>query len=125
MATQTKNIQESLEDIMDIAGAVGAAIVDYENGMTLGTIGGRNLDMELAGSGNTEVVRAKKNIIHDLGIDEEIQDILISLTDQYHLIRMCDNHENVFIYLAIDRSEGNLGLARRTIDKIDQQLDLS
>ncbi len=125
MATQTLDIQDSLEEIMNVAGAIGAAIVDYENGMTLGTIGGRNLDMELAGAGNTEVVRAKKNIIHDLEIDEEIEDILISLDDQYHLIRMCDNHEDVFIYLAIDRSEGNLGLARRSIDKVDEQLELS
>lgn len=125
MATQTLDIQDSLEEIMNIDGAIGAAIVDYENGMTLGTIGGRNLDMELAGAGNTEVVRAKKNIIHDLEIDEEIEDILISMDNQYHLIRMCDNHENVFIYLAIDRSEGNLGLARRSIDKIDKQLELT
>lgn len=125
MATDTLSIQDALEKIMDIEGAVGAALVDYENGMTLGTIGGRNLDMELAGSGNTEVVRAKKNIIHDLGIDEEIDDILISLDNQYHLIRMCEKHEDVFIYVAIDRSQGNLGLARRSIDKIDEQLELT
>jgi len=125
MATRTKDIEDSLEALMDIDGAVGAAIVDYENGMTLGTIGGRNLDMELAGAGNTEVVRSKKNIIHDLGLDEEIQDILISLNSQYHLIRMCENHDDVFIYLAIDRDQGNLGLARRSIDEIDEQLELS
>lgn len=125
MATQTHDIQETLDELMNIDGAVGAAVVDYENGMTLGTIGGRNLDMELAGAGNTEVVRSKKNIIHDLGLDEEIEDILISLDSQYHLIRMCQNHENVFIYLVIDRSEGNLGLARRAIDKVDETLELS
>ena len=125
MATQTLNIESALQDIMDIAGAIGAAVVDYENGMTLGTIGGRDLDMELAGSGNTEVVRAKKNIIHDLNLDEDLEDILISLEGQYHLIRMCEHHEDVFIYLAIDRSQGNLGLARRTIDKIDKKLELA
>jgi hypothetical protein len=125
MATETKNVQESLEELMDISGAVGAAIVDYENGMTLGTIGGRDLDMELAGAGNTEVVRAKKNIAHDLGLEGAIEDILISLDSQYHLIRLCENHEDVFIYMAIDRSEGNLGLARRSIDKVDKKLELS
>ncbi len=124
MATQTQDIQDSLQDLSNIDGAVGAAIVDYENGMTLGTIGGGSLDMELAGSGNTEVVRSKKNIIHDLGLDEEIEDILISLDSQYHLIRMCQDHKNVFIYLAIDRDQGNLGLARRSIDKIDENLKL-
>lgn len=125
MATQTKDIESSLEKLMDVSGAIGAAIVDYENGMTLGTIGGRDLDMELAGAGNTEVVRAKKNTAHDLGLEGEIEDILISLEGQYHIIRMCENHENVFIYMAIDRSEGNLGLARRSIDKVDEKLELS
>jgi len=124
METNTLDIQNALDKIMDIDGAVGAAIVDFESGMTLGTIGGRNLDMELAGAGNTEVVRAKKSIIDDLGLDEEIEDILVSLESQYHLIRMCQNHEDVFIYLVIDRAEGNLGLARRSIDKVDEQLRL-
>lgn len=124
MATDTLDIQDALDEIMNVDGAIGAAIVDYESGMTLGTIGGDRLDMELAGAGNTEVVRSKKNIIQDLGLDEEIEDILISLDSQYHLLRMCEHHENVFIYLAIDRNEGNLGLARRSIDQVDQSLTL-
>jgi hypothetical protein len=124
MATDTLNIQNALEELHSIDGAIGAALVDYTSGMTLGTIGGRELDMELAGAGNTEVVRSKKNILHDLGLDDEIEDILISLDEQYHLIRMSEKHEDVFIYLAIDRSQGNLGLARRSIDKIEQKLEL-
>jgi hypothetical protein len=64
---------------MDIDGATGSAIVDYESGMTLGSEGGRSLDMELAGAGNTEVVRSKKNTLHDLRVDEKIQDLLIAL----------------------------------------------
>jgi len=118
-------VKEALNELMDIDGAVGAAVVDYENGMTLGTTGGRGLDMELAGAGNTEVVRSERNIIHDLGLDGDIEDFLISLETSYHLIRMCENHEDVFIYLVIDRDKGNLGLSRRSIDKVDERLVLS
>jgi predicted regulator of Ras-like GTPase activity (Roadblock/LC7/MglB family) len=118
-------VQEALDELMDVDGAIGAAIVDYENGMTLGTIGGRGLDMELAGAGNTEVVRSERNIIHDLDLEDDIQDLLISLNSSYHLIRMCERHEDVFIYLVIDRSDGNLGLARREIDQIDERLELT
>jgi predicted regulator of Ras-like GTPase activity (Roadblock/LC7/MglB family) len=117
-------IQEALNKLMDIDGAAGAAIVDYESGMTLGTNGGRDLDMELAGAGNTEVIRSKKNIIHDLGLDEQIQDVLVTLNSQYHLIRMCERHDDIFIYVVIERSQGNLGLARRKIDEIDKELEL-
>jgi len=117
-------VKESLEKLMQIDGAIGAAIVDYESGMTLGTNGGQDLDMQLAGAGNTEVVRSKKNIIHDLGLDEEIEDVLVSMDTQYHLIRMCERHEDIFIYVVIDRNQGNLGLARRKIDEIDKKLEL-
>ena len=118
-------IQDALERLMQIEGAIGATIVDYESGMTLGTEGGRNLDMELAGAGNTEVIRSKKKIIRDLGLDEEIQDVLVSLKSQYHLLRMCERHEDIFIYVVIERSQGNLGLARRKIDEIDKELELT
>ncbi len=118
------SVKEALTNLMDIEGAVGAAIVDYESGMTLGTDGGRNLDMELAGAGTTEVVRSEKNTVHDLGIEEDIEDLLISLDSQYHLVRMCERHEDIFIYLVINRSRGNLGLARRKIDGIDEKLEL-
>lgn len=124
MATDTLDVQVALNELNDVRGAIGAAIVDYQNGMTLGTIGGRDIDMQLAGAGNTEVVRSKKKIIDDLGLDEEIEDILISLKSQYHLIKLCKTQQDVFIYMAIDRSEGNLGLARRSIDKIDERLEL-
>ena len=123
-ASKTLSVQDALDELMDIDGAVGAAVVDYENGMTLGTVGGRNLDMELAGAGTTEVVRSERNIVHDLGLDERIEDLLVSLKSQYHLVRMCENHEDVFIYLVINRDKGNLGLARRSIDQIDEQLEL-
>jgi hypothetical protein len=123
-SSESSSVKEALDEIMDIEGAVGAAIMDYENGMTLGTIGGRNLDMELAGAGTTEVVRSERSIIHDLGLQEGVQDILITLSSQHHLVRMCQRHEDVFIYLVIDRDKGNLGLARRAIDDVDQRLEL-
>ncbi|WP_219846586.1 hypothetical protein [Salinibacter sp. 10B] len=118
------SINDAIDRLLDIDGAIGAAIVDYESGMTLGTGGGRDLDMELAGAGNTEVVRSKKNILEDLGVNDRIQDLLISLEAQYHLIRMCERHDDIFIYVVIDRNRGNLGLARRMIDQIDKKLEL-
>ncbi len=120
----TLTIQDGLTKVMELDGAIGGAIIDFESGMTLGTIGGRNIDMELAGAGNTEVLRSKRNVLRDLNLDEDIQDILITLESQYHLIRMCEKHENIFIYVVIDRENGNLGLARRKVDQIDEVLEL-
>jgi len=118
------NIQDSLNQIMEIDGAEGAAIVDYQSGMTLGTIGGGSLDMELAGAGNTEVVRAKKSVAKQLQLDEKIHDILITLDTQYHLIRMFHENENIFTYVALNKEKANLALARIQLKKIDGTLEL-
>jgi predicted regulator of Ras-like GTPase activity (Roadblock/LC7/MglB family) len=118
------NIEESLETIMNIDGAVGAALVDYQSGMTLGAIGGGKIDMELAGAGTTEVVRAKKKIIDQLKLDEVIEDILVSLESQYHLVRVFHENDNVFTYLVLDSEKANLALARMQLQEIDNNLEL-
>ena len=118
------NIKESLDKIMSIDGAIGAAIVDYQSGMTLGTIGGGSLDMELAGAGNTEVVRAKKSVISQLGIEERIEDLLITLDDQYHMIRIFHENDNIFTYLVLNKEKSNLALARMQLQSVDKNLTI-
>lgn len=121
------NLDVALKDMMTIDGALGAAVVDYSSGMTLGTAGGsRSMDLQLGAAGNTEVVRAKMRTIEHLGLDEGIEDILITLTGQYHLLRPLSTHlENrLFLYLALDRVRGNLALARHQLRKIDDELQI-
>ncbi len=117
------NIQQSLNAAMTIGGAIGVALVDYQSGMCLGTAGGGTLNMELAAAGNTEVVRAKKSVRDKLGLKDKIEDILITLDTQYHLIRMLHSDINVFFYLVLDRSKANLALARMELQKIDKDLN--
>lgn len=118
------NIRESLSSVMDIDGAKGAAMVDYQSGMTLGTAGGRDIDMELAGAANTEILRTKKSVLDKLNIDDEVEEILISLKGDYHLIRVFHENENVFTYVILDREKVNLALARMQLQDIDEELVL-
>src|SRR3569833_966651 len=110
------NIETALKEAMAIEGALGAALVDYESGMTLGISGGgRELDLEVAAAGNTEVVRAKSRTLEALNIKESIEDILITLDRQYHVIRLLSRSgSQLFLYLALDRSRANLALAQHT-----------
>ena len=117
------NVNQSLDATMEIDGAMVSALVDYESGMTLGTRGDA-FNVELAASGNTQVVLAKMKVMNSLGLDVEIEDILITLSDQYHLIRPLTKEANLFLYLAIDRKKGNLGMARHKLSSIEQDLTL-
>ncbi|MCA9670329.1 MAG: hypothetical protein KC503_32260 [Myxococcales bacterium] len=118
------NIKQSLAQAMRIDGSVGVALVDFTSGMCLGTEGGGNIDLDLAAAGNTEVVRAKKSIRDKLGLEDKIEDILITLDSQYHLIRMLKNNINIFLYLVLDRKKSNLALARRELAQIDDNLQV-
>ncbi|MGW7393825.1 hypothetical protein [Streptomyces venezuelae] len=110
-----------------IEGVIGAALVDYTSGMALGTIGGgKDLDLSVAAAGNTDVVRAKLRTMEMLGLKDEIEDILISLGSQYHLIRLMKgrNNNGLFLYLALDKDRANLAMARHQLKKIEAELEV-
>ena len=120
-SAMTSNLKKSLAEIMTVSGALAAALVDYRSGMCLGQVGS-GLNLDLAAAGNTEVVRAKLKTIEMLGLRRGIEDILITLVDQYHLIRLVPNAQGLFLYLVLDKEKGNLALARFKLSEIERLL---
>jgi hypothetical protein len=122
------NTELSLKDAMSsIDGAVGVALVDYNSGMALGTLGGgAELDLNVAAAGNTDVVRAKLRAIEMLNLGDTIEDILITLGSQYHLIRPLTSRsgQGLFLYLALDRNRANLAMARHQLRRIESDLEV-
>lgn len=120
------DIQHSLDQIMQIPGALGAALVDYSSGMTLGTAGNGALDLELAAAGNTEVMRAEAMTMGRLGLEDRVEDILVSLSTQLHLMRPLTSAagDGLFLYAAIDKERSNLALARRILQNVERTLDV-
>lgn len=122
------NTETALKEAMTgVEGALGVALVDYGSGMALGTLGGgKDLDLSVATAGNTDVVRAKVRTMEMLGLKDEIEDILITLGTQYHLIRLLKSRNNsgLFLYLALDKGRSNLAMARHQLRRIEGELDI-
>jgi hypothetical protein len=122
------NIETALKEAMTIDGALGVCLVDWESGMSLGSLGGgKYLDLEVAAAGNTEVVRAKMRTMESLRLNDQIEDILITLGKQYHIIRLLKNsrqEQGLFLYLVLDRNKSNLALARITLKRLESELVL-
>ena len=115
------NLKASMDTAMTIDGALAVALVDHRSGMCLAQAGG-GMNLDLAAAGNTQVVKAKLQTMETLGIRKGIEDILITLADQYHLIRLVPNAEGLFLYLVLDRNKGNLALARYKLTDIERSL---
>ena len=117
------NLNDSLQDLMTLDGALCAAAVDYNSGMLLGSIGS-GVDLELAAAGNTEVVRAKMKTMKSLGLKESSEDILITRGKQYHILRPAEKINGIFIYYVLDSSRANLALARRKIADVESKMEM-
>ncbi|GAB4453961.1 MAG: hypothetical protein OHK0029_07810 [Armatimonadaceae bacterium] len=117
-------MDSSLTTALQVNGAVACAVVDLDSGMVLGSAGGGDINLEVAGAGNSEVIRCKMNVMRDLGIDDEIVDILITLGQQYHLIRPITSKEaaGLFLYYVLDRTKANLALARHKLAEVERSI---
>ena len=118
------NIKESLAFLTKIDGFIGAALVDADSGMLLGQEGGAGLNLEVAAAGNTEVVRAKRKTMNSLALRDTIDDVLITLGKQYHLIRPLKLRSTLFFYVAVDRQKANLAMARITLADAEKDLQV-
>jgi predicted regulator of Ras-like GTPase activity (Roadblock/LC7/MglB family) len=113
-----------ISSLSDLSGFIGGCVVDSETGLMLASEGGGGLDLETAGAANTEVVKAKLAAIAQLDLDDAIEDILITLGKQFHLIRPLEKNPTVFMYVALDKKSANLGMARLQVKKLEATLSI-
>ena len=114
-----------ISSLNEISGFIAGCLVDSETGLVLASEGGSSsFDVETAAAANTEVVRAKSRAMQALGLKDHIEDILVSLGDQYHLVRPLASNQAIFIYVALDRKLANLGMARIGVRNLESGLKL-
>ena len=100
----------------EVPGFIAASLVDLDSGMTLAVKSARpDFDLAAASAFNSEIVKQKHKTIRALGLSSTLEDILLTLSDQLHLIKMLGNSS--FIYLAADRATTNLAIMRTSVQR--------
>lgn len=116
MASEQQLVEVLSKIQHDASGFIAASLVDLESGMTLAVKSNRpDFDLTAASAYNSELVKQKLKIMQTLGLTGTIEDMLISLTDQIHLIKLVSR--TTFLYLAVDRSQSNLAIVRSAVLK--------
>lgn len=112
-----RQLVEVLEKIQnDASGFIAASLVDLESGMTLAVKSLRpEFDLTAASAYNSELVKQKLKIMQTLQLAGSIEDMLISLTEQIHLIKLIN--KTTFLYMAVDKSQSNLAIVRAAVAK--------
>lgn len=111
-----------LSGLKEISGFIAGCLVDCDSGLMLASELVGKFDIETAAAANVDVVRGKQNAVRLLGLNDTIEDILITLSSQFHLIRPLEGAPNLFLYAALDRKVANLGMARLQVKKVEQSI---
>ena len=110
-----------LGPLRELAGFISAAVVDCETGLVLGKLGGDGHTAEAAATSSTDVVRAARRMAQalDVGEGEDLEDLLICFWQEYHIVRPIQRNPAILLYLSLDRSTANLGVARLALRQVE------
>lgn len=92
------------------------AVVDTMSGQDVASFTSQpSFDPHLAASFNAEIIKQKKRALRAFHLDDEqIEDVIISTTSHYHIIKAVNNGQK-FIYLAVLEHTTSLGFAREVL----------
>jgi hypothetical protein len=121
MATE-KDMQEAFGKLeAEVNGFIAVSLVDLESGMTLAVRSARpDFDLAAASAYNSEMVKQKQKTIKALNLKSTLDDMLLTLSDQIHLIKMVT--PKTFLYMAADKGSTNLAIVRTAVSKHVQSL---
>ncbi|MGW0393708.1 hypothetical protein ACWDYJ_22975 [Streptomyces sp. NPDC003042] len=130
-------IDECLLEAMALPGARGAALVDWSSGLALGTAGDSPVgDHETTAAETAELARAAAEYESFAptagdapgGVDAgpPVEDLIITTRTGYHVLRFVATSfdSSVFLHLWLDRTDGNLAMARHRLRALAEGLVL-
>ena len=108
-----------LTEVMKLEGAAGAAVANWSLDHSLSLPDASEArPIESMMAGNCRLMRALMSAMARLGLAGRVQNILITLDEQSHIIWPLPRHEGLFLYLAINHARSNLALTRLRLQKI-------
>ena len=106
----------------EIPGFIAISLVDLDSGMTLAVHSARpEFDLASASAFNSEMVKQKLKTISALNLNSSLDDMLLTLSDQLHLIKMVG--PSAFVYLASERAGSNLAIIRNIVNRHADRLE--
>jgi CheY-like chemotaxis protein len=109
-----------LQRTRKIDGYLGSCMFLAANGGVICFDG--NLDLRPAAQHTAEALRRKQQTIVDMGLDDDAEDLIVTSTSQYHLLRRIHTDVPAYIYLVLDRDRSNPHLAMLELEIAERSL---
>ncbi|PKK16123.1 hypothetical protein [Thermomonospora sp. CIF 1] len=125
MSVPESSFDALLARAKEIDGLEFGCVLDAATGMVLGTVradkaresGGADGRIPVAAAGAADVAGAVSLMAGALAADEGLEDVIITLTGHYHLIRRFDPTPRLqfLLLVVLDRARANLAMALRQL----------
>jgi len=120
----TGNVTEKLKKLEGVEGFLAAAVYDMARKDCVAAIENDDVLVRQQVNGHAEVVVAKRTTIQKLKLDDDLEDIIITMERELHLLRLCRRHPQVFFFLVLNRQEANLAMARYLLASVEADVVL-
>lgn len=117
-----------LSPLAKLDGVMGTCLVDCRSGQILGSLDNRSaIDLSKIATHYVELMLVERRMLKNLDLKGQLEDMLIALNDQYHVVRpLAGVNDGLFVFMILHRATANLGMTRHSLRDFEKTLgDLS
>jgi|GEM_PF-458966 len=116
--------RQALADMLSIDGLLGCAVVDGTTGLVLARESREDqpADIDLSAAASAQVLRAHKLAARNMGLSEQIDEVMVSAGPRQQVLRTVTRHPDLFLLALLDKHRANLALARYKLMEVEKSL---
>jgi hypothetical protein len=109
----SSDLRRFVDRLRRLDGYAAALMIDGDSGVMLGLDGEPpGFDLHTAAAGYGELYRIERDTIANLGVRDRIEDVVITLSRQYHVLHAVVGQPSLLLCVVLDRDSASLGLVR-------------
>lgn len=122
-ADHVEEIREALERGRTVEGSLATLLVETATGaLVAAAIGSKGVDVEVAAAATAEFARQKPRVEERIGLKDSVEEVLLTSTRRYYLLRPVGSGDRMFLLLVLDRTRANLSAAQEELAAIERTL---
>jgi len=123
-ALDPSRARSALADMLSIDGLLGCAVVDGTTGLVLARESREDqpADLDLSAAASAQVLRAHRLAAGNMGLSEQIDEVMVSAGPRQHVLRTVTRHPDLFLLALLDKQRANLALARYKLMEVEKSL---
>lgn len=115
-------LREVLERGRSVDGAVATLLVETRTGAVVAAISSKLLDLEDSAGATAELARRKAEMEERMGLRESVEELLVTTTRSFYLMRPVDTGEKHFLLMILDRRRADLAEAQDELESIAREM---